>query len=72
MTQLGLAAGQEKPLEYLRSQGIDVPDNTSLPGITVALTEALGNHSAYSPEGWRSDRHWILLLKMGVKTRVVR
>ena len=36
MTQLGLAAGQEKPLDYLRSHGIDIPDNTSLPGAAMA------------------------------------
>ena len=36
MTKLGLAAGQEKPLDYLRSQGIDIPDNTSLPGAAMA------------------------------------
>lgn len=46
MTQLGLAAGQDKPLEYLRSQGINIPENTSLPGVAAALTEALDNHSA--------------------------
>jgi len=53
MTQLGLAAGQEKPLEYLRSQGVDIPDNTSLPGVVVALTEALDDHSA--AKGGHSD-----------------
>lgn len=53
MTQLGLAAGQERPLEYLRSQGVDIPDNTSLPGIAVALTDALDNHSVAS--GGHSD-----------------
>lgn len=53
MTQLGLAAGQEKPLEYLRSQGINIPNNTSLPGVAVALTEALDNHSAAN--GGHSD-----------------
>jgi len=53
MTQLGLAAGHKKPLEYLRSQGVDIPDNTSLPGVVVALTEALDNHSAAN--GGHSD-----------------
>lgn len=53
MTQLGLAASQAMPLEYLRSQGINIPDNTSLPGITVALTEALDKHSAAN--GGHSD-----------------
>ena len=53
MTQLGLAAGQENPLGYLRSQGIDIPDNTSLPGVAAALTEALDNHSAAN--GGHSD-----------------
>jgi len=53
MTQLGLAAGQEKPLEYLRSQGVDIPDNTSLPGVAAALTEALGDYS--TANGGHSD-----------------
>lgn len=53
MTQLGLAAGQEKPLEYLRSNGINIPDNTSLPGVAAALTEALDSHSAAN--GGHSD-----------------
>ena len=45
MTQLGLAAGEKNPLKYLRSQGIDIPDNTSLPGVAAAITQALDNHS---------------------------
>ena len=53
ITQLGLAASQESPLEYLRSQGVDIPSNTSLPGIAVALTEALDKHSAAN--GGHSD-----------------
>ena len=53
MTQLGLAAKKENPLDYLRSQGVDIPNNTSLPGIAVALTEALDNHSAAN--GGHSD-----------------
>lgn len=53
MTQLGLAAGQEKPLDYLRSQGINIPDHTSLPGVAAALTEALDTHSASN--GGHSD-----------------
>ena len=53
MTQLGLAAGQDNPLEYLRAKGVGIPDNTSLPGVVVALTEALDNHSAFN--GGHSD-----------------
>lgn len=53
ITQLGLAAKKENPLEYLRSQGVDIPNNTSLPGIAVALTEALETHSAAN--GGHSD-----------------
>jgi len=53
MAQLGLAAGKDKPLEYLRTQGVDIPANTSLPGVVVALTEALDNHSA--AKGGHSD-----------------
>lgn len=44
MTQLGLAAKQEDSLDFLRSQGVNIPDNTSLPGIVTAITEALDNH----------------------------
>ena len=33
ITQLGLAAGEKDPLKSLRSQEIDIPDNTSLPGV---------------------------------------
>jgi hypothetical protein len=46
MTQLGLAAGKDNPLEYLRDQGVNIPDNTSLPGIVVALSDAIDNHTA--------------------------
>lgn len=46
LTQLGLAGGQDAPLEYLRGKGVDIPDNTSLPGVAVALTDALDKHSA--------------------------
>jgi len=53
MVQLGLASHQAQPLQHLRSHGIDIPDNTSLPGVAVALTEALDNHSA--AHGPRSD-----------------
>lgn len=53
LTQLGLAASKENPLEYLRSQGVDIPDNTSLPGIVVALTDSLDKHSAAN--GGHSD-----------------
>jgi hypothetical protein len=46
MTQLGLAAKQKNPLEHLRSEGINIPDSTSLPGITAAITDALDAYSA--------------------------
>ncbi len=53
MTQLGLSAEKDKPLEYLRSQGVHIPDNTSLPGVVAALTEALDSYSAAN--GGHSD-----------------
>lgn len=53
ITQLGLAASHSNPLEYLRSQGVDIPNETSLPGIVVALSEALDRHSL--AEGGKSD-----------------
>ena len=53
MTQLGLAAGRENPLEHLRAQGVNIPDNTSLPGIVVAVSDALDNHAAEN--GGHSD-----------------
>lgn len=46
MTQLGLAHYHPNPLEYLRVNGINIPANTSLPGIAVALTDALDAHFA--------------------------
>lgn len=46
MTQLGLAHSHPNPLEYLRENGINIPENTSLPGIAVALTDALDGHFA--------------------------
>ena len=53
MTQLGLAAGRENPLEHLRAQGVNIPDNTSIPGIVVALTNAIDDHA--SRNGGHSD-----------------
>lgn len=53
MTQLGLAAKQENPLEHLRAQGVNIPDSTSLPGVVAAFTEALDNHAANN--GGHSD-----------------
>lgn len=44
MAQLGIAAGQPNPAEYLRRQGVNISDQTSLPGIAAALTTALDNH----------------------------
>ncbi len=41
MTQLGLAAEEKNPLKHLRSQGSDIPDNTSLPGVAAAITQAV-------------------------------
>jgi hypothetical protein len=43
LTQLGLASSHADPLAYLRSVGIDIPANTSLPGIAVAISAALSN-----------------------------
>jgi len=41
--RLDLAAGEKDPLKYLRSQGIDIHDKTSLPGVAAAITQALDN-----------------------------
>lgn len=46
MTQLGLAAKDKDPVGYLRTQGVNIPDDTSVAGIVVALTEAFDKHSA--------------------------
>jgi hypothetical protein len=59
MTQLGLAAGEKDPLKYLRSQGIDIPDNTSLPGVAAAITQAwtiIQNPTAGIPP-WTNSRN---------------
>lgn len=53
MSQLAIAAKQANPLEHLRAQGVNIPDNTSLPGIVAAFTQALDNHSANN--GGHSD-----------------
>jgi hypothetical protein len=45
LTQLGLASSHSDPVAYLRSVGIDIPSNTSLPGIAVAISAALSNQS---------------------------
>lgn len=52
LTQLGLAGRSENPLEHLRRQGVNIPDNTSLPGIITALSNAL---DAGSRHGKLSD-----------------
>lgn len=44
LAQLGLASSKAQPLEYLRSLGIDIPVETTLPAIAVALTESLDAH----------------------------
>ncbi|WP_339749230.1 hypothetical protein [uncultured Rubinisphaera sp.] len=43
LTQISLAGNAVNPLEHLRGQGINIPDNTSLPGIISALSQALDN-----------------------------
>ncbi len=41
LTQLGLAGKSPNPLEHLRKQGVNIPDNTSLPEIVSALSKAM-------------------------------
>jgi len=43
LTQLGLAGKAPNPREYLREQGIEIPKNTSLPGIVAAISSAFDN-----------------------------
>lgn len=45
LTQIGLAGHSDNPLHHLRSVGVNVPDNTSLPGIVSALSAALDSGS---------------------------
>lgn len=53
MVQLGMAAKNENPLRYLRENGIDIPSNTTLPGIISAISNAMDGHLDY--HGERSD-----------------
>lgn len=53
LTQLGLAGKSPNPLEYMRQQGVNIPDDTSIPGIVAALSEAIDG-AAYQ-RGRRSD-----------------
>jgi hypothetical protein len=45
LTQLGLAAKDKDPVGYLRTQGVDIAESTSVADIAVALTSALDNYS---------------------------
>jgi hypothetical protein len=45
LTQLGLAGKSPDPLEHMRQQGVHIPDNTSIPGIIAALSEAIDGAS---------------------------
>ena len=53
LTQLGLAGKSPNPLEHLREQGVNIPDNTSLPEVVSALSQAL-DVAAYQ-KGKNSD-----------------
>ncbi len=41
LAQIGLAGHAKAPIDHLRQAGVDIPDNTSLPGIISALSDAL-------------------------------
>jgi hypothetical protein len=53
LVQLGIAAKKSDPIRHLREHGIDIPSQTTLPGIISALSNAMDNHIDRSGE--RSD-----------------
>ena len=56
LTQLGLAGKSANPLEHMRQQGVNISDNTSLPGIVAALSEAIESASYQRGEALRFGR----------------
>lgn len=53
MVQLGIAAKKDDSIQYLRENGIDIPSQTTLPGIISAISDAMENHLNH--KGERSD-----------------
>lgn len=47
LTQMGLAGRASDPLTYLREQGVDIPRDTSLPGVVAAISHALDTGSRH-------------------------
>lgn len=44
MVQMGIAAQKNDPIRHLRDNGINIPENTTLPGIISAISDAMDNH----------------------------
>ncbi|MBC8392625.1 MAG: hypothetical protein H8E17_08690 [Deltaproteobacteria bacterium] len=53
MVQLGIAAKSDDPVRHLQNQGIHIPQQTSLPGIISAISDAMDTH--LDQHGKRSD-----------------
>jgi len=53
LAQFALAAKTNNPLDYLRQQGVDIPDRPTLSCVTAAMSDALDRH--VSQEGKHSD-----------------
>lgn len=53
LVQFGVAAKKDDPVRYLRTKGIEIPKNTTLPGLIAAVSEAMDNH--LDEHGGRSD-----------------
>lgn len=53
MVQLGVAAKKDDPVQYLRDSGINIPSQTTLPGIISAISNSLDNYLDH--HGERSD-----------------
>ena len=53
MTQLAIAAKKENLGEHLQSLGVNLPQDTSLPDLAAAVSEALDNK--LESNGGRSD-----------------
>jgi hypothetical protein len=53
LVQIGIASKNDDPIRHLRDNGIDIPAQTTLPGIISALSDAMDNY--LDRHGERSD-----------------
>ena len=69
MTQLAIAAKKENLGEHLQSLGVNLPQDTSLPDLAAAVSEALDNK--LESNGGRSDLGEMFVVAVGNR-RLVR